>query len=208
MGRRTVQSSWKQFEKFSLAYLSDNSPESNLKKLNELSEKVNNDVISDNLVTLFVHPHLPLDLKLVFQVDFTDGEISQWQTNYDNEASTIYINPLAIFKYIQSMDAIVLEEDEDESFLHIRYIRFMKEMIKMPSIYMLFLNILQRVAYLKEIAHLEKRGGVIEVAEGEAYLTYLWGFKELEQFVLKTQGVNVRAEYGIFWYESDWITGR
>ena len=59
-----------------------------------------------------------------------------------------------------------------------------------------------------EIAHLEKRGGVIEIAEGEPYHTLLWAFKELEGFARRTYGVNIRAQFGISWYESDWITGR
>ena len=67
--------------------------------------------------------------------------------------------------------------------------------------------VLQRVAFLLEITHLEKRGGIIEVAEHESYHTLLWAFKELELFVKKTYGVNIRAHYGIAWYEAEWITG-
>ena len=115
-----------------------------------------------------------------------------------------------IFRFIHTIRQIteVHLEEEDEDMLRLRHLSFLFEISKMPNTYILFMLILQRVALLLEIAHLEKRGGVIEVAEGEAYHTLLWAFKELEVFSDQAYGISIRPQFGIFWYESDWITGR
>ena len=109
--------------------------------------------------------------------------------------------------YAQDAKDVEIKEEDYEDFLHLRYISFLKELSKLPSIFILFMLVLQRTAYLLEVAHLEKRGGIVEVAEGEAYHTLLWAFKELENLGPKL-GKNVRADFGVLWYESEWITGR
>ena len=207
MAKRTLQSCWKQYEKFANDYLKQNkSAEECQQKLNELTEKVNEDKIGTNLFTIFVEPHLPLDMDVVFDSDLSEG-LPEWQTKYDQDKKLIMINPVSVVKFINEAKAVEIKEEDYEDFLHLRYISFLKELSKLPSIFILFMLLLQRTAYLLEVAHLEKRGGIVEVAEGEAYHTLLWAFKELENLGPKL-GKNVRSDFGVLWYESEWITGR
>lgn len=208
MAKRTLTTCWKQFEKLSLDYLGGEKDCAAIaKKLEELTSRTNADKIGGALETLFIRPHITQKVAVKFSVEFDDGEIPIWQTRYDAEADSIIVHPLSIFKFISDIRKIVVVEHEDD-FVDLRYTSFLYELGKMSSVYLLFLLMLQRVAYLLEIAHLEKRGGVVEVAEGEAYHTLLWAFKELEGFAQRTRGDSVRAMFAISWYESDWITGR
>ena len=141
-------------------------------------------------------------------MEMENGEIPDWMTRYVEEEARIDLHPLAVVKYIRRMQNMVVTEEDKTSFVHHRYVSFLAELGKLPGMHILFMLALQRVAYMMEIAHLEKRGGIIEVAEGESYHTLLWAFKEVESFVRRTSGVNIRSHYGIYWYESDWITGR
>ncbi len=208
MAKRTLQSCWKQFEKLTYKYL-DEPTDAKFKAIEELIGKVNGDRLGDSLYLLFVKPHLPLDLQVVFDCELDEnGELPEWRTFYSSERQNILVHPIASYKFIREVRNVEITDDDREDFLHLRYLSFTKEIGKLPPIYLLFMLVLQRVAFLLEIAHLEKRGGIIEVAEGEAYHTLLWAFKELERFVQTTWGVQVRAHYSISWYESEWITGR
>lgn len=209
MAKRTLKSCWTQYEKLSQTYLNDlDKRPATVDKLNELTFKANGDRIGDALLALFVKPHLPdTTATLEFTCTVDDG-IPEWQTQYDAESETVLVHPLSVVALIHSTRETNPSGGGEGDFLRERYLSFLKEMIKLPSIYFLFLLVLQRVAYMLEIAHLEKRGGVVEVAEGEPYHTMLWAFKELEAFCGRTYGVTLRAQYAILWYESDWITGR
>ena len=205
MAKRTLQSCWKQYEKLVKKYLDDPSDD-NYADIVDLTEKANGDGLGDSLFSLFVKPHLPLDLTVVFDCRLEeDGSLPNWKTFYSSEQQQILLHPITSMKYILEM---VEEADDTVDFLHLRWKSFKGELSKLPPIYHLFMLVLQRVAYLLEIAHLEKRGGVVEVAESEVYHTCLWAFKELERFVQLNWGVEVRSHYNISWYESEWITGR
>jgi hypothetical protein len=209
MGKRTLKSCWKQYEKLSEQYLDMPAKrEDLLAKLDDLCFKANSDQIGDALIALFVKPTTGEEATCSFTVVTEDGNLPEWQTRYDKETRSIQIHPLAIFQFIRTIQKIEVTEDMYDDFLKCRFNSFLREMSKLPSIMILFLLILQRVAYMLEIAHLEKRGGVVEIAEGEPYHTMLWAFKELEAFARRTYGINARAHFGISWYESDWITGR
>ena len=208
MAKRTLTSCWKQFEKLSLDYLGGEKDGADIaKKLETLTARTNVDKIGKALETLFIRPHISQEITVEFSVELEDGEIPSWQTRYDADTNRVILHPLSIFKFISDIRKIVVVEHDDD-FVDLRYASFLHEIGKMSSTYLLFLLVLQRVAYLLEIAHLEKRGGVIEVAEGEAYHTLLWAFKELEGFAQRTRGDSVRAMFAISWYEADWITGR
>ncbi len=208
MAKRTIQSCWKQYEKLASDYMNEaKSKKATLKKIKTLTKKANADDVGASLVTLFVRPYLPLDLSLEFVCDLDDG-IPRWQSDYDSENSRIIVHPIAVSKFASDIVDLELQEEDYDDFLHCRWLSFLVEIGKLPSIYLLFMVVLQRVAYLLEVAHLEKRGGVVEVAEGEAYHTMLWAFKEFEIFAKRTWSISIRAKYGISWYESEWITGR
>ena len=150
--------------------------------------------------------------ELVFISGLEKKKIPSWQADYSTKTNIFKVHPLSVFKLyneIQDYETIeVTEETTEEEFLHCRYINFLIELGKLPTIYFFFLLVLQRVAYTTGIAHVEKRGGIVELAEGEAYNTMLWGFKELQKFVESQWGVHIRATYKITWFESEWITGR
>lgn len=206
MAKRTLQSCWKQYEKLVGKYLA-NPSEENYADIADLTEKANADGLGDSLFSLFVKPHLPLDLTVVFNCSLEeDGSLPNWKTFYSSENQQIRVHPITSMKYILEMQSAAPDDTDD--FLHLRWLSFQAELSKLPPIYHLFMLVLQRVAYLLEIAHLEKRGGVVEVAESEVYHTCLWAFKELERFVQANWGVEVRSHYNISWYESEWITGR
>ena len=206
MGKRTLTTSWRQYEKLSQTYLSSQEERQDIvEKLSELTKKVNADEIGKALHTLFVLPFFKNSKSIEF-TNFFDSEIPKWQTLFDEERQILKIHPLSVFSFIHGIRDLNLP-DRNSNFIGCRNISFITEIGKLPSIYVLFLMVLQRVAFLLEITHLEKRGGIIEVAEDEYYHTLLWAFKELELFVKKTYGVNIRAHYGIAWYEAEWITG-
>lgn len=208
MAKRTIQSCWKQYEKLADGYFATGkAKQAAVRSLRQLTKKANEDDVGASLVTIFVRPHLPLDLKVQFVFGGADAKF-EWQTTYDSKSSSIRVDPMAVIKFIRDGQKIQITEKDREDFLHARYLSLLREVVKLPPIYILFMLVLQRVAFLLEIAHLEKRGGVVEVAEGEAYHTLLWAFKEFEIFSRKTWGLSLRAKYGISWYESEWITGR
>lgn len=208
MAKRTIQSCWKQYEKLAEGYFATGKTRlAAVRAVKALTKKANEDDVAASLVTLFVRPHLPLDLKIEFVFSGPDAKLD-WQTAYDSQTSRIRVDPMAVIKFVRDGQKIEVTEKDREDFLHARYVSFLREIAKVPPIYVLFILVLQRVAYLLEVAHLEKRGGVVEVAEGEAYHTLLWAFKEFEVFARKTWGLNIRAKYNISWYESEWITGR
>ena len=208
MGKRTLASCWRQYEKLALAYLDDHKSNENiLEKLTTLTQKTNADKIGNALLTLFVNPYTNLCKTVEFTVENGEG-IPEWQTQFDEEPCAINVHPVSVFRLIKEIGHLSISELSEEDFLRCRHLNFLKEIGKLTPIYLLFLLVLQRVAYLLEVAHLEKRGGVIEIAEDESYHTMLWAFKELEIFIKKTYGLNIRAHYGISWYEAEWITGR
>lgn len=209
MGKRTMSSCWRQFDKMSQSYLHETKPRDEvMEDLKVLTGKANNDDIGGALATLFVKPYISAPVNVEFTMEMPGDEIPEWTTRFDSQAACIYVHPLAMFRFIENIRTVDLDDPEYEDFIRKRLWSFLNEIGKLPEISILFLLVLQRVAYMLEIAHLEKRGGVIEVAEGESYHTLLWAFKEVENFTRRTSGLNVRAHYGISWYESDWITGR
>lgn len=211
MAKRTLASCWKQYEKLAKDFYSSRQDTAEAgAKLQALTEKTNADGIADSTLTpLFVRPYIAVPLTVEFNMELENGvEVPKWITRFDGEKNVIYVHPLAFFRFVDEIRHYKREELQSDDILHFRYIAFLMEIAKMPPIYILFLCVLQRVAFLLEVAHLEKRGGVIEVAEGENYHTMLWAFKELENFSRRTYGLNIRAHFGISWYEADWITGR
>ncbi len=209
MGKRTLSSCLRQFGKLADRFIDSTKPrEETLAEFRKLVDKANSDAIGNALATLFVKPYVSLPLTLEFTMEMEDDEPPEWVTRFDQTEGRILVQPLGVFDYIRRIRTVELTEEDYEDFIHCRYVSFLSEIGKLPDIHILFMLVLQRVAYMLEIAHLEKRGGIIEVAEGESYHTLLWAFKEVENFVRRTSGINIRAHYAISWYEAEWITGR
>ncbi len=209
MGKRTLMSCWKQYEKLSGDYLDEEKDkDATIAKLSDLTRKANADQIGHALLRLFVSPHIPACNTLDFSVLHNGGGLPDWETSFDTESGTMLVNPVTVIQFIKKIKVLTPEAIDRNDFVICRHTSFLLEIARLPVIYIVFLLVLQRVAYIMEITHLEKRGGIIEIAEDESYHTLLWAFKELEIFVKNTYGVNVRAHYGISWYEAEWITGR
>ena len=209
MGKRTMASCWRQFDKLCSQFIDETKPrDETRKKLEILTGKANHDEIGNALATLFVKPFLAVPISVEFSMEMENGTIPDWVTKFTPEGDRILVQPLAVFSYIRRIRAIEVTEDDQGDFVHWRHRTFLAEISKLPDIHLLFMLVLQRVAYMLEIAHLEKRGGIVEIAEGESYHTLLWAFKEVENFIRRTSGINARAHYRISWYEAEWITGR
>src|SRR5210317_1702661 len=106
MAKRTLQSCWKQYEKLVGKYLNDPS-DKNYDAVLDLTEKANADGLGDSLFALFVKPHLPLDLTVVFDCCLEDdGSLPQWKTFYSSEKQQIMLHPITSMKYILELGGI------------------------------------------------------------------------------------------------------
>jgi len=95
--------------------------------------------------------------------------------------------------------------DDDVDFRTRRQTRFLLELTKLPDSYLIYLALLQEVAYANEVVSVEDREGKLHDSEVGFYLSLLWAFKEFERFYLYTQNRHLRADYGIVWHEGEWV---
>jgi len=211
MARRTLSSTWKQFERLHRQYeQSACSDQRKLAEIDELVGKVNNSRIVDALATLFILPYGLEEYRLQFAASET-GKLISWGTRRDDEAHVIYVSVEGVFQFIRDCAEaveVLKTPAARKTFQHYRFQAYLAELGKLPSRYILFILILREVAEARKITDVEKKGGEIEVAEGKAYLQLLWAFKELEAFFRRTNGMDLRAEAGILWLESDWFIGK
>ncbi len=231
MAPRTLTTTWKNFEKLFRQYeKSGRSDEKRVAAIDDLVAKTNKSRIVDALATLFVTPYGIANGKVVL-VGTENGAFPEWRTRSEapdkdkekdrsrandkpsdeTEPTTIFINVMGVFDFlIEAGEAIerLKTPEARKSFQEYRYTAYMAQMSKLPPKFILFLLIMREVADLKRITDVEKKGGAIEAAAGERYLQLLWAFKELESFFKRTNGLDLRAEFGILWLESDWFVGQ
>ena len=213
MAPRTLASTWKQFAKAVERYA--RAPRSTRQKdagvLSELVRKTNESPLVEALATLFVHPYSGMEQARVRFVEAEEGGFPEWAALFHSDDNTILLNPVGVFRFHDECRAAagtLATPEARESFSRYRYQAYLSELRKLPGQYILFLLVLQEVANARQVSRVEKKGGEIELAEDERYLNLLWAFKELEAFFLRTNGLNLRGEYAVLWYESDWIVGR
>jgi hypothetical protein len=230
MAPRTLSIAWKAFEKQADAYLNETkSLDEVVQDLNNNAKKSNSAKIGHAIARLFFINYSELEnLPVKFYIhpeDESSEDYPLWPTRYvepilAQEATEetpaikavpgfMEINPLGIFDFINSCAeaaGLLSTPRVRRKFMTYRYYAFLNEIKKLPSNLIMFLLILQQIAKIKKITDVETKHG-IEEAEGEVYLTMLWAFKELESFLDTTSGVNLRSEYKISWYESDWSIG-
>jgi hypothetical protein len=214
MAARTLSTTWKQMEKLAEKLFQKKPQKGALEAIDDLCRKTNESRIVDAMVSLLVTPYGGLDgTKILFAA--SDGKaFPEWLTDYNAETKTIQVNGVGILKFAAECRATgktLATPAAKESFQGYRLLSFMAEIGKIPTRLILFLIILVQVARCKEICKADKRGGTAAVAdstETEQYQTLLWAFKELEVFYRETTGVALRSEYGILWYESEWIAGK
>ena len=212
MAPRTLSSSWKQYERI-LAKANGGgvlAPET-VAALDLLGEKTNGSRITDALASLFVQPYQGMDEANVRFLTSDGVAYPDWSAQFDEERKLIMVNPVGVLRFCRECEEAVgalATTEARESFPSYRYRAYLAELRKLPTQLLLFLQVLREVARSRKITRIEKKGGEIETADDERYLHLLWAFKELEGFFSESNGVNLRSEYGIFWYESDWVIGK
>ncbi len=215
MAARTLSTTWKQLEKLAEKLSQKKPVKGTIEAIDDLCRKTNESKIVDAMVSLLVTPYGGMD-GVRIQFATSDGKkFPDWVTQYDEETKVIQVNGVQILKFIADCKAAsknLTTPQAKESFPGYRLLAFMSEVGKIPTRLALFQMVLVQVARCKEICKADKRGGsaaiVADTTETEQYQTLLWAFKELEVFYRETTGVAMRSEYGILWYESEWIAGK
>lgn len=212
MGPRTLSSTWRSFEKLARRY--HDQPESREKTwadMRDLASRVNTSRIPDALAALLVHPYPGLEEAVVRFVDSPEDAPPDWVSDFEPEEEIVLISPIGVVAFERqcaaAVDALKTPETRRD-FQTYRFSAYLAELRKLPTSQLLFLLILREVARARHITRVEKKGGGTEEVEDEAYMRLLWAFKELESFMRQMKGVSMRAEYGILWYESEWIVGK
>jgi len=213
MAPRTLASTWRHFEKLARAYLRGEKPRKKVVvDLDELSGKVNKSRIVEALAMIMVQNRHGLEEVVVrFAASGEDGVYPDWESRFDEEAGVIELNPVGIVRFVhECQDAAekLRTPDARESFKTYRLHAYLAELAKLPSQLALYLHLLREVARQLQVTHVERKGGGTEEVDDERYMTLLWAFKEIEHFFADEHGVSLRSEYGILWYESDWIIGK
>ncbi len=215
MARRNIASTWKQFEKILGKCCDTESPDPELvEELRDLTDKVNSSKLREAISFLFVEPYSELE-QVTVQFAAPNGTLSQdWATSFEAEEKIIKINPAGVYQFCRKCQAAaesLKTPSARESFVRYRLQAYFVELAKLPSHYILFLLILRQVANARKITQVVKKGGNIEIIEGDEnrdYMNLLWAFKELEAFYTNSNGMSLRSEFGMLWHESDWIMGR
>lgn len=212
MAPRTLASSWKQYERiFSRGNGAGVLSPETVKALDVLGEKTNGSRITEALASLFVQPYQGMDEANVEFLTTDGGPYPDWPAQFDEERKVIVVNPVGVLRFCRECEEAVealSTAEARESFPSYRYRAYLAELRKLPTQLLLFLQVLREVARSRKITRIEKKGGEIETADDERYLHLLWAFKELEGFFSESNGVNLRSEHGILWYESDWVIGK
>jgi hypothetical protein len=176
-----------------------------------LTVRVNKSRIVDALVTMFLVPYSGVEEGNVRFYDPKGGLFPEWSVEYDEEADLFEVNPVGILLFSRACDEAHEELTTPAArrdFETYRLKAYMAELRKLPCRLLLFILILRKVAEVLKITEVEKRGGEREDIDDGGYMNLLWGFKEVERMYREMKGVNIRAEYGVLWYESDWYVGK
>jgi hypothetical protein len=213
-----LTSTLRQLEKAYQRYLeADEDRLEPIQTINQLDQKVNRSRIVDALANLFVKRYEGMeetDVRFLTLQEPEEEDFPAWATSYNDGEDTLVVNPVGVFRFCEecgeaSAAAVLGEKLRDEAnFAHHRYESYLAELSKLPAQMLMLLLVLQEVANTRQITKVEKKSGEIEFPSDEGYLNLLWAFKELEEFYDESSGIDLRAQYSIFWYESDWVEGK
>ena len=214
MAPRTLASTWRSFEKLARRYESaEDHQEDVAEELDVLAQKANRSRIVDALASVFVHSYQGLEETRVRFATSVNGSrhYPDWATAYSEEDDTIMVNPVGVLRFQrecrEALDALKTPVART-SFQTYRYHAYLAQLRKLPARHMLFIQLLKEVARARSITTVEKKGGGTDGPEDERYMVLLWAFKELEALMAESSGTNLRSEYRIRWYESDWVVGK
>jgi len=214
MAPRTLASTWRNFEKLARAYLHGEKNRAEVVAgLDELGRKVNKARIVEALAMIMVQSHHELeDVGVRFAVSAEgEDEYPDWETRFDEEERMVVLNPIGIVRFVhecQHAADTLRTADARASFKKYRLQAYLVELAKLPSQLALYLHLLREVACQLQVTIVERKGGGSEEVDDVRYMRLLWAFKELEQFFALEHGISLRSEYGLLWYESDWIVGK
>ena len=217
MAKRRIKSNtlagfWKNIKTITLddkGLVSDES----LDHLNQVVAEVNASSIPTALTSALLAPYFDdrTQTGIRFQVcpelfSLPDKEAVRPVSRVGDEGGVFDVDALGLllFANMFSPDANSAK-GVDLDFKQRRQSSFLLELAKLPEPYLVYLAILQEIAYVNEIVSVEDREGLLHASDAGFYLSLLWAFKEFEGFYLKTQNRYLRADYCVLWHEGEWI---
>ncbi len=208
----TLAGFWKNIKTVSITDEAFVSPDS-LAFLQQVVDEVNSSSVPSSMAAALVVPYF--DDKTKSEIRFgvrperfslLSGEIVRPVSKVDGEDSVFDVDAVGLLLFAEMFSSGARSAEEiGLDFKQRRQARFMMELAKLPEPYLVYLAILQEVAYVNEIVSVEDREGRLHSSDAGFYLSLLWAFKEFEAFYLKTQNRYLRADYCVVWHEGEWI---
>ena len=200
--------SWTQIEKQATAYKKAPGPAS-ASSLDRCLADFQGPI--ETFARLFIKPLVGMQDMTARFVLSEDGQYPEWACKLDEESKTFLLNPLGVLSFLDECEqasTTMQTQEGRENFKTFRLLAYMTELKKLPLKYLAFLCLFREVARVTEVTRTDKRRTVHNppTEAEEAYMSYLWSFKELESAVQTISNVDLRADYKISWYESEWIT--
>ena len=199
---------WIQIEKLASAYKKAPGAEAAArldKCLSDFQEPI------ETFARIFVKPLVGMQDNTAKFILSTDGSYPEWACKFDEEQHVFFLNIVGILAFhVECLNAGETAKTPEgrENFKTYRLFAYMKELQKLPLKYLAFLCLFKEVARVMEVTQADKRHLAHNppTEAEEAYMSYLWAFKALENAVHTISKIDIRADYKISWYESDWIT--
>lgn len=165
----------------------------------------------ETFARLFIKPLVGMQEMTARFVSSKDGVFPEWACQFDEDNKVFLLSPIGILAFqdeCANATNILQTHEGRENFKTYRLLAYMKELQKLPLKYLAFLCLFREVARVMEVTRTDKRRAVhTPPTEAEdAYMSYLWAFKELENALHQIQSIDLRTDYKISWYESEWIT--
>ncbi|MBQ2336479.1 MAG: hypothetical protein II381_09205 [Victivallales bacterium] len=165
----------------------------------------------ETFARLFIKPLVGMQDMTARFILSTNGTYPETACQFDESQNAFLLSPIGILSFqdecTNASEALQTQEGR-ENFKTFRLYAYLKEMQKLPLKYLAFLCLFREVARIMEVTRTDKRRTMHNppTEAEEAYMSYLWAFKELENAMQKIQSIDLRADYKISWYESEWIT--
>jgi len=213
MKAKTLITTVRQVERLAKKYITTrNKLPDALHELNSLIEMTNLSPITDALSLLFVQTYKGLENYTVNFVHSPQGTFPNWTTKTCHEQNFILLNPIGLYKFRKKCKDFAKQTKKqrtEDNFCSIRLNAYMAELRKLPAHHIIFLLILNEIARHFEVTRTAKPSDDNEkdAILSKDYLNLLWAFKELEVYFLQHNGISLRSEYNIRWYETEWFRG-
>lgn len=183
-----------------------------VEKLTTLTERINQSSIPAAIETLFVHPYAGFsDISLRWKF-FLDEPVDAYRVvRLVEEEKILWFDHIAFLAFLhecEHAEEIMNSRFGRADFRTYRLNAFLRELKKLPIKYLAFICVLREIAKEAELSKCERlRRDKDPQATDVSYISLLWAFKELETRVALTSHNNLRADYKLFWYESEWVDG-